>query len=56
MAAKAAAALTTPIDSCMADQELGQQIRNDFDEQRPDAVVVFASARNTESTASAHAG
>lgn len=46
MSTKTAAVFTTAIDSSAAGQELGQQIRSTFDGQRPDAVVVFASARH----------
>lgn len=42
---KTAAVFTTAEDSSLAGQELGQQIRQQLGDARPDAVVVFASAR-----------
>lgn len=42
---KTAAVFTTADDSSVAGQELGQKIRNQLGDGRPDAVVVFASAR-----------
>jgi len=42
---KTAAVFTTAEDSSVAGQELGQQIRRDLGDERPDAVIVFASAR-----------
>ena len=42
---KTAAVFTTAENSSAAGQELAQQIRREFDNERPDAVVVFASAR-----------
>lgn len=42
---KTAAVFTTAQDSGVAGQELGQRIRRQLDDERPDAVVVFASAR-----------
>ena len=45
MSTKTAAVFTEAKDSAMAGQELGQQIMSRLDGQRPDAVVVFASAR-----------
>lgn len=42
---KTAAVFTTADDSSLAGQELGQQIRRQLGDSRPDAVVVFASAR-----------
>jgi hypothetical protein len=40
-----AAVFTVATDSSVAGQELGQQIRAAFHDQRPDAVTVFASSR-----------
>ena len=40
-----AAAFTTEVDSSIAGQDLGRQIRSAMQEERPDAVVVFASSR-----------
>jgi hypothetical protein len=40
-----AAAFTTHSESILAGQDLGQQIRSAMGNERPDAVVVFASSR-----------
>jgi hypothetical protein len=45
-----AAAFTTETESILAGQDLGRQIRTAMGEERPDAVVVFASSRYEHET------
>ncbi|MBA3503101.1 MAG: FIST C-terminal domain-containing protein [Myxococcota bacterium] len=42
---RSVAVYTTELESTVAGQDLGKQVREKFGDERPDAVIVFASAR-----------